>query len=128
RYVKVGDQVQEAGTTDLKWTAENANSVTIDPIGSVQGSSGSQEIKAEPKQNSIGPVDETQTYKITATNECGGSDTKTVAVHVTGSIEGAQVAQAEAPALPQTASPLPLLSLVGLAALGAGSFLRRRQR
>jgi hypothetical protein len=129
RYVKVGDQVQEAGTTDLKWTAENANSVTIDPIGAVQGNSGSHEVKAEPKQSSIGPVDETQTYKITATNECGGSDTKTVAVHVTGSIEGAQVAQAEPPpALPKTASPLPLLSLVGLAALGAGSWLTRRGR
>lgn len=128
RYVKVGDKVQEAGTADLTWTAENANSVTVEPIGSVSGTSGSETIKAEPKQTSLGPVDETQTYKITATNVCGGTDTKTVAVHVTGSIEGAQVAQAEPPALPQTASPLPLLSLLGLAALGAGSLLRRRGR
>ena len=129
RFVKVGDQVQEAGTADLKWTAENADSVTLDPIGAVQGTSGSEAIKADPKQTTIGPVDETQTYKLTATNVCGGSDSKTVAVHVTGSIEGAQVAEAQPPpTLPQTASPLPLLSLLGLAALGVGNMLRRRGR
>jgi hypothetical protein len=124
RYVKVGDKVQEQGSANLAWTASNADSVRIDPVGAVQGSSGSETVKATPQQTSIGPVDETQTYKITATNVCGGSDTSTAALRVTGSIEGEPVAQAEPPpALPATASLLPLVALLGLASLGAGGVL-----
>jgi hypothetical protein len=126
RYVKVGDQVQEQGKANLNWTASNADSVHIDPIGPVTGTSGSQDIQATPTSSNEGPVDETQTYKITATNVCGGSDTTTASVHVTGSIEPAQVAQAEPePALPATASPLPLLALLGLLSVGAAGVLRR---
>jgi len=110
----------------LNWTASNADSVHIDPIGPVTGTSGSQDIQATPTSNNEGPVDETQTYKITATNVCGGSDTTTASVHVTGSIEPAQVAQAEPePTLPATASPLPLLALLGLLSVGAAGVLRR---
>jgi len=127
RYVKVGDTVKEQGSVNLKWTATNADSVQIDRIGPVTGNSGSESIKASPQSEAVGPVDETQTFKLTATNSCGGSDTQTVALHVTGSIEPEQVAQAEPPALPQTASPLPLLALLGVASLGAGGILRRRR-
>jgi hypothetical protein len=84
-------------------------------------------VQASPQQTSIGPIDETQTYKITATNVCGGSDTTTAALHVTGSIEGEPVAQAEPapePKLPATATPLPLLALLSLACIGAGGVLR----
>lgn len=132
RYVKVGDKVQEQGSTDLKWSATNANSVTIDPGGAVSGTSGTQTVQASPQQSNPGPVDETLTYKITATNDCGGSDTSTASVHVTGSIGPEQVAAAEpppepAPELPATASPLPLLALLGIASAGAGAMLRRKR-
>ncbi|HLJ90529.1 MAG TPA: PEGA domain-containing protein [Candidatus Angelobacter sp.] len=125
KYVKVGDKVQQQDSANLSWTATNADSVRIDPIGSVSGNSGSQTVQAAPQQSTAGPVNETQTYKLTASNVCGGSDTTTAAVHVTGSIEGEQVAEAQPPPpppqeLPHTATPLPLLALCGLASLGAG--------
>ncbi|HKD82535.1 MAG TPA: PEGA domain-containing protein [Candidatus Angelobacter sp.] len=137
RFVKVGDQVQEQGKADLQWSAANADSVTIDPVGSVSGSSGTQSVEVSPTQTNPGPVDETKTFKLTATNVCGGSDTKTVAVRVTGSIEPEQVAQAEpeptpepAPEqkLPATASPQPLLALFGLISLGSGLLLKLLRR
>lgn len=127
-YVKVGDKVEEQGSTELKWTATNADSVTIDPGGAVSGKGGSQTVTASPQQSAPGPINETVTYKITATNVCGGSDTSTASVHVTGSIGPEQVAAAEPPPeLPATASPLPLLLLLGLVSVGAGSILTRRR-
>jgi len=125
RYVKEGETVKEQGSTELKWTASNADSVTLDPIGPVKGSSGSQNVQASPSQSGPGPIDETVTYKISATNVCGGSDTTTASVHVIGSIAPEQVAAVETPALPTTASPLPLLALLGTIFLGTGSILRR---
>jgi LPXTG-motif cell wall-anchored protein len=121
--------VQEQGSANLNWTASNADSVRIDPVGAVQGNSGSETVQASPQQRSIGPIDETQNYKITATNVCGGSDTTTAALHLTGSIEGEPVAQAEPepPKLPATATLLPLLALLGLASLGVGGVLRRKR-
>jgi len=128
-YVKVGDNVQQQGSADLQWSATNADNVKIDPIGTVSGTSGTQTVQATPTQNNPGPLDETKEYKLTATNVCGGSDTKTVALHLTGSIEPEQVAQAEPeptpepepePKLPATASPLPLIGLAGFLSLAAG--------
>lgn len=86
RYHKVGDKVKEDGTATLSWTSSNASQVSIDPIGSVQ-TSGSQTLTAQPKQQSIGPIDENQTYTMTATNVCGGSATQTATLHITGSID-----------------------------------------
>src|SRR5207245_11229635 len=40
-----------------------------------------------PTQTANGPVDEEFKYTLTATNVCGGSDTKTVTVRLKGSIE-----------------------------------------
>lgn len=128
RYVKEGDQVKEQGSTELKWTASNADSVTLDPIGPVQGGSGSETVKAAPQGSGSGPVDEKLTYKITATNVCGGSDTSIASVHVTGSIGPEQVAAAPEPELPATASPLPLLALLGTIFGGAGVVLRRTRK
>src|SRR5262249_30148058 len=135
RYVKVGDKVEEQGTADLKWSASNADSIALDPIGPMSGTSGTQSVQLTPSQTTTGPLDETKTYKLTATNVCGGSDTKTVAVHLTGSIEPEQVAQAEPapepepePKLPATASPMPLLALLGLGSLGSGVLLRRTRK
>lgn len=125
RYVKEGDTVKEQGSTELKWTASNADSVTIDPGGTVSGSSGTQTVQANPQQGAPGPVNETLTYKITATNGCGGSDTSVASVHVTGSIAPEQVAQVTEPQMPETASPLPLLALLGAVFAGSGAILRR---
>jgi LPXTG-motif cell wall-anchored protein len=130
RYVKVGDKVQEQGATQLNWTATNADSVKIDPLGVVTGAGGNPTIQISPEKDSPGPVDETHTYKITATNICGGSATSVATVHLTGSIdpEPQVVAAAEPPPeLPNTASPLPLLGLTGLLFLGTGSLLKRRR-
>jgi hypothetical protein len=129
RYVKVGDKVQEQGSTELNWTASNADSVKIDPVGDVTGASGTTStIQVTPDKNSPGPIDETHTYKITATNVCGGSATSEASVHLTGSIGPEQVAVAEPPPqLPETASPLPLLGLAGLMFLGAFSIMKRRR-
>jgi len=135
-YVKVGDNVQQQGSADLQWSATNADNVKIDPIGTVSGTSGTQTVQATPTQNNPGPLDETKEYKLTATNVCGGSDTKTVALHLTGSIEPEQVAQAEPeptpepepePKLPASASPVPLIGLAGFVSLGAGLLLRLKK-
>ena len=127
RYVKVGDTVKEQGSANLNWTASNADSVQIDQIGPVSGNSGSTMVKPLPTQTAYGPVDETVTYRITAKNDCGGSDTSTASIHLTGLIEGAQMAKVE-PELPQTASPMPLLALFGFAFSGTGSILWVRRR
>ena len=128
RYVKVGDKVQEQGATELKWTATNADSVKIDPLGVVTGTGGNPTIHISPQKDSPGPIDETHTYKITATNICGGSATSVATVHLTGSIGPEQVAAAEPPMeLPTTASPLPLLGLTGLLFLGAAGILKWRR-
>lgn len=124
RFVKVGDKVVEQGSTTLHWTASNADSVHLDPVGAVTGASGSQTVTAAPSQTGEGPVDETQTFKITATNACGGSHSSIASVHVTGSIEPVQVAEMKEPELPQTASPFPLLALLGAASLGFGLIVR----
>jgi hypothetical protein len=107
--------------------ASNADSVKIDPVGAVTGASGTTStIQVTPDKNSPGPVDETHTYKITATNVCGVSATSEASVHLTGSIGPEQVAVAEPPPqLPETASPLPLLGLAGLMFLGAFSIMKK---
>jgi hypothetical protein len=86
RYRQIGDKVIEQGSTDLSWSATNANSVTIESMGPVSNSD-RKTIKAQPQQTSEGNINETQTYKLIATNQCGGSDTQTVSVRIVGSIE-----------------------------------------
>ena len=87
RYRRIGDKVltKESGT--LNWTTSNVNSVSLDQFGTVDPS-GSKTVELVPTQTTDGPVDQTITYSLTATNVCGGSETKTVAIHLTGSIEG----------------------------------------
>jgi hypothetical protein len=86
RYRRIGDKVltQESGT--VNWSTSNVNSVSVDPFGSVD-SSGSRTVPLVPTQSTDGPVDQTLSYSLNATNVCGGSETKTVAIHLTGSIE-----------------------------------------
>jgi hypothetical protein len=85
-YRKVGDKVIEQDAATLDWKATNANSVTIDPLGK-ESETGSSKVLAEPKQTAKGTVNEDITYKLTASNACGGTVTKTATLHVVGSIE-----------------------------------------
>ena len=86
RYRQIGDKVVEQGSTKLSWNTTNANTVTIESLGSVANND-SRDVKAQPKQQAQGAVDEVQTYKMVATNVCGGSDTQTASLHIVGSIE-----------------------------------------
>jgi outer membrane protein OmpA-like peptidoglycan-associated protein len=86
RYRRIGDRVKESGSTTLNWSSSNADAASLTPVGTVE-TSGSKTLPITPTQTSDGPVDETFNYALTATNVCGGSQTKTAAVHLTGSIE-----------------------------------------
>jgi outer membrane protein OmpA-like peptidoglycan-associated protein len=86
RYRRVGNQVIEESNTALNWTASNASNVSIDSLGAVDPS-GSRSLTVAPQKSDFGPVDETVTYTLKATNECGGAETQTVALHIVGSIE-----------------------------------------
>jgi|GEM_PF-247086 len=112
KYLKIGDKVKEDGTATLNWTTSNASTVNIDPIGSVQ-TNGSQQVTAQPKQQNIGPIDENQTYTLTATNVCGGTVTKTANLHITGDIEPKPVVTLESVFFP-TAYPVKAHPDVGL--------------
>jgi hypothetical protein len=125
RFHKVGDELATLDPSTLKWTAANADAVHIAPFGLVTGTEGSEPLTLVPAQMTPGPIDEMRMYTITATNACGGTDTSTASVHLTGAIEPAQVAKAEPPAqLPQTASLLPLLALLGFSSAAYGFVLR----
>jgi hypothetical protein len=89
RYKRVGDKIIEQGSTDLNWSASNADSVSIDPIGFVN-TVGKRVVEAAPGRKDAGPVDENVTYTLTATNVCGGSGTRTATLHIVGSIEELQ--------------------------------------
>jgi len=86
RYHRMGDKVLEHTAANLNWIASNADAASIDSIGNVNAK-GDQEVKPVPSQNGNGPVSENVTYTFRATNVCGGSETRTVTVHITGMIE-----------------------------------------
>jgi hypothetical protein len=85
-YRRIGDKIIEQGSTTLNWSSSNSDAASLDPGGSVDAS-GTKSITLSPTQSSTGPVDEEFKYTLKATNACGGSDTKMVAVHLKGSIE-----------------------------------------
>jgi len=86
RYRRIGDKVMEQGSVNLTWSATNAQEASIEPIGPVK-TNDSQSLTIAPKQAGEGTVNEVQTYSLTATNKCGGVDTQTASVRMTGSIE-----------------------------------------
>jgi outer membrane protein OmpA-like peptidoglycan-associated protein len=90
RYHKVGDKVVEQGSATISWSTTNAQAVSIDPLGSVEAS-GSKTVTPTPKETGYGPVDQTDTYTLHATNDCGGSRTETATLHIVGLIERAHV-------------------------------------
>ena len=85
-YKRVGDKVVEEGNTALNWTTSNASTVSIDQFGTVNPN-GSRTLPIVPKKTDPGPVDETVNYTLSASNECGGSETKTATLHIVGLIE-----------------------------------------
>jgi hypothetical protein len=110
------------GTPAVTWSAANADSVSIDPFGSV-GTNGSQPLQVTPPS---GPGIQTVTYTLHARNACGGSVTRTASLQVTGPDQVLQGAVNNEPAppvetaaldLPKTASALPLVGLFGLLSL-----------
>jgi hypothetical protein len=84
-YRRIGDKIIEQGSTTLNWSSSNSDAVSLNPGDSV-GASGTKSITLSPTQSGTGPVDEEFKYTLNATNACGGSDTKTVEVHLKGSI------------------------------------------
>ncbi len=86
KYRKVGSQVMDQGTANLNWNTSNASKISVDPFGDV-AASGSRSIQAVPQKTSLGPVDETVTYTLTASNIAGTRETRTARLHITGSIE-----------------------------------------
>jgi outer membrane protein OmpA-like peptidoglycan-associated protein len=87
-YHKIGDKVVEDGPVTLNWSASNADKVTITPLGA-EGTTGNATINPQPAQTTNGPVDEVVNYTLSASNDCGGTITKTAALHVVGSIDPA---------------------------------------
>jgi OmpA family/PEGA domain len=85
-YRRISDKIIEQGTTTLTWSSSNSDAASLNPGGSVDAS-GTKSITLSPTQSGNGPVDENFQYTLKATNACGGSETKTVVVHMKGSME-----------------------------------------
>ena len=85
-YHRVGSNVLEQSKATLNWSTSNASSISIEGMGQV-AASGSRPVEVTPQKSSVGPIDETFTYTLHATNAAGTSETRTARLHVTGSIE-----------------------------------------
>jgi len=90
-YRKIGDKVVQDDSSSLSWSASNASNVSIDQFGTVDAN-GNRPLQITPKQTAPGAVDETVNYTLTATNGCGGTETRTAALHITGTIENPELA------------------------------------
>lgn len=86
RYRRIGDKVIEQASTTLNWSTSNSDAASIDPFGQVDAS-GSKSVALAPTRGGNGQVDEQFEYKLSATNVCGGADTKTATVRLQGSVE-----------------------------------------
>jgi outer membrane protein OmpA-like peptidoglycan-associated protein len=86
QYRQIGDKTIQAGDATLNWSSTNADSASLTPFGTVEPN-GNKSVAMKPTQTTEGPVDETIKYALTATNACGGSETKVASVHLTGAIE-----------------------------------------
>jgi hypothetical protein len=86
RFHKVGDTIVEQDPVTIDWSAPDATSVKLEPLGS-EPDAGSRTISPAPANDHPGPVNEDVTYKLVATNACGGTTTKTAVLHLVGSID-----------------------------------------
>ncbi len=87
-YHRIGDKVVQDELATLNWVAANANQVKITPFGT-ESLAGSKKIEVQPKQTSTGPVNEMVDYTLAASNGCGGTTTRTAALHIVGAIDPA---------------------------------------
>jgi hypothetical protein len=86
RYRRIGDKVIEQGSATLNWSSSNSDARNLTSFGAVPAS-GTQSVTLAPTQTSNGSFEEEVKYTLTATNVCGGSEVKTAAVRIKGSIE-----------------------------------------
>jgi outer membrane protein OmpA-like peptidoglycan-associated protein len=86
QYRRIGDKIIEQGTTTLTWSSQNSDAISLDPGGTVEAN-GTKSITLSPTQSGTGPLDEEFKYTLKSTNVCGGAETKTVAVHLKGSVD-----------------------------------------
>lgn len=85
-YRRIGDKVLEQGTITLTWSSSNSDTASLDPVGSVDAS-GTKSITLSPTGTGNGPLDENFQYTLKTSNACGGTDSKTVVVHMKGSMQ-----------------------------------------
>ncbi len=93
-YERAGSKVKQQGSATVTWsvTGTGAITVTLDPFGSVDAS-GSRQVQPVPQQSGVGPVNETITYTLHATNQCGGDVTRTATLHLAGSIKAEETTE-----------------------------------
>jgi outer membrane protein OmpA-like peptidoglycan-associated protein len=87
-YLRIGDKVITQDHATLTWNVANADNVTLEPFGQVSAA-GTNTVSPAPNDNATGAINETRSYKLEASNVCGGSDMKTVNVHLVGNVEPA---------------------------------------
>jgi hypothetical protein len=118
-------EVTYPGTATVSWSVngEGGKTVSVDPFGTTDAS-GSRQVD-------ITNGDQNVTYTLHATNRCGGDVTRTASLHMIAAAQPAPLAEVPqvepveaAKELPQTASQMPLLGLIGLASVGAALALR----
>jgi outer membrane protein OmpA-like peptidoglycan-associated protein len=90
-YRRVGEKVVQDDSSALSWSASNASNVSIDQFGTVDAN-GNRPLQITPKKTTPGPIDETVNYTLTASNGCGGTETRTAALHITGEIKNPELA------------------------------------
>lgn len=88
QYHRQGDKVVTQDSANLTWSVSNASTIALDGQGGL-AATGSRSVQPVPKRTGVGPIDETVNYTLTASNACGGSETRTVALHLAGAIEPA---------------------------------------
>jgi outer membrane protein OmpA-like peptidoglycan-associated protein len=86
RYHRIGDTVDQQASPSISWSVSNASSVSIENVGTV-GATGNRSFQLVPQRTGLGPIDETVTYRLSATNACGVTETRTATVRLTGSID-----------------------------------------
>lgn len=92
KYRQIGDKVITQDSSTVTWQTSNADNVQLN--GNKVDPSGSQTVKATPKDTSpvaeggeTRNIDEQDPYTLNATNVCGGSSTQTANLHITGTVE-----------------------------------------
>jgi outer membrane protein OmpA-like peptidoglycan-associated protein len=87
-YRRQGDKVVAQDSSTLTFSVSNADNVAIDDFRGLPAT-GKITVQPVPKATAIGPIDEMVNYTLTASNACGGTETRMVAVRLTGALEPA---------------------------------------